>query len=79
MNLMTNAIKFTSLQAGKREITTRLGASLERPTSHGAVIYSDGEGHQDIAHADWGSGGIIYILVTIQVYPPRFSFHHHRI
>lgn len=68
MNLITNAIKFTSLQTGKRQITTRLGASLERPTGHGTVVYRNGDQVrlQDIPAADWGSGEVVYILITVE-------------
>lgn len=77
MNLITNAIKFTSLQTGKRQITTRLGASLERPTGHGTVVYRNGDQVrlQDIPAADWGSGEVVYILITVEVLPiPHHKF-----
>lgn len=39
VNLITNAIKFTALQSGHREITVTLGACTERPLHCGAVTY----------------------------------------
>lgn len=35
VNLVTNAIKFTTRKDGERKITTMVGASIERPTSYG--------------------------------------------
>lgn len=40
VNLLTNAIKFTSLQCGRREITVTLDACTERPLCYGDVIYT---------------------------------------
>ena len=34
VNLITNAIKFTSRKKGKRNITVSVGASVKRPTSY---------------------------------------------
>ncbi|KAG0124227.1 hypothetical protein HOY82DRAFT_494283 [Tuber indicum] len=64
-----SAIKFTSQQAGKREVTIKLGATLERPTAHGEVMYRESEDRlpQDMAQ-EWGTGDPIFILVTVQVF-----------
>ncbi|RPA94686.1 hypothetical protein L873DRAFT_1830185 [Choiromyces venosus 120613-1] len=61
------AIKFTSQQAGKREITVKLGATLERPTAHGEVMYRESEDRlpQDMAQ-EWNTGDPVFILVTVQ-------------
>ena len=39
INLLTNAIKFTAQQPGRRQIIVELGASVERPTHDGNVAY----------------------------------------
>ncbi|KAL7269483.1 hypothetical protein RUND412_007856 [Rhizina undulata] len=69
VNLLTNAIKFTSFQKLKREITVKLGASIERPSAHGEVIYSQDVPNldpQDVASQDWGDGEPLYIMVTVK-------------
>ncbi|KAF8432305.1 hypothetical protein BGX38DRAFT_260509 [Terfezia claveryi] len=43
VNLITNAIKFTALRAGRREIRVTLGACTERPLHSGAVTYPSAE------------------------------------
>lgn len=67
--LTSQAIKFTSQQAGKREITIKLGATLERPTAHGEVMYRESEDRlpQDMVQ-EWGTGDPVFILVTVQVF-----------
>lgn len=74
VNLLTNAIKFSSpVGAEKCEITVRLAASKERPVSHDEVIYqtyeppSDGpkEGSQ-CSGEDWGNGDPLYIQVMVE-------------
>ncbi|PWW76830.1 hypothetical protein C7212DRAFT_357776 [Tuber magnatum] len=66
------AIKFTSQQAGKREVTVKLGAALERPIAHGEVMYRESEDRlpQDMAQ-EWGTGDPVFILVTVQVFHSR--------
>jgi len=71
--LTSQAIKFTSQQAGKREITIKLGASLERPTAHGEIMYRESEDRlpQDMAQ-EWGTGDPVFILVTVQVFHSNY-------
>ncbi|KAF8459671.1 hypothetical protein BDZ91DRAFT_462207 [Kalaharituber pfeilii] len=82
VNLLTNAIKFTSLQCGSREISVCLDASLERPTSLGPVSYIDAQGEDPIDSSvntpeeaeaetmlngdEWGNGEPVYIHVTVK-------------
>ena len=71
VNLITNAIKFTSKKNGDRNITVSMGASVERPTSYPPnVIYFSEE--KEAFHLDstmtseWGSGAAMYLMVAVK-------------
>jgi len=74
VNLLTNAIKFSSpMSTEKREIIVRLAASKERPRIHGNVVYQTfeppPENTQEGAQcngADWGTGEPLYIQATVE-------------
>jgi len=61
VNLMTNAIKFTSKKKGERKITVAIGASRQRPTSYPPnVVFFDTEDlsfRMDATRStEWGNG-----------------------
>lgn len=71
MNLITNAIKFTSRKNGERKIIVSMGASIRRPTSYPPnVIYFSQD--EDSFHIDstmsseWGSGDPLYLMVAVK-------------
>ncbi|KAI5784936.1 hypothetical protein FPQ18DRAFT_92661 [Pyronema domesticum] len=76
VNLLTNAIKFSSpMSTERREITVRLGASKERPLGHGDVQYrtfttssaeADTPERSQCVGADWGEGEALYIQATVE-------------
>ncbi|PSN59849.1 two component histidine kinase 1 [Corynespora cassiicola Philippines] len=71
VNLITNAIKFTSRKDGERKITVSMGASTERPTSYPPnVIFFEQEKssfHIDSTMtADWGTGSTLYLMVAVK-------------
>jgi PAS domain S-box-containing protein len=75
VNLLTNAIKFSSpMSSARREITVRLGASKERPLAHGNVQYrtfttsaeADASERSQCVGADWGEGEPLYIQATVE-------------
>lgn len=71
VNLITNAIKFTSKKQGDRKITVAMGASLERPTSYppNVIFFSQDEQafHIDSTmSSDWGIGSSMYIMVAVK-------------
>lgn len=70
VNLLTNAIKFTSLQRGPREISVRLDAARDRPPRIGRIYlqHSHEEVDSDVSMtgAEWGTGDPVYILVTVK-------------
>ncbi|EMD91903.1 hypothetical protein COCC4DRAFT_174771 [Bipolaris maydis ATCC 48331] len=71
VNLITNAIKFTSRKKGKRNITVSMGASVKRPTSYppNVVYFSE---QKEAFHLDstmtseWGSGDAMYLMVAVK-------------
>jgi K+-sensing histidine kinase KdpD len=71
VNLITNAIKFTSRKKGERKIVVSMGVSTKRPTSYPPnVIYFSHD--QESFHIDstmsseWGSGGPLYLMVAVK-------------
>ncbi|KAK3043984.1 hypothetical protein LTS18_002496, partial [Coniosporium uncinatum] len=71
VNLMTNAIKFTSKKEGERKIAVAVGASKERPTSYPPnVVFFDTEDlgfrMDSTRSSEWGNGETIYILVAVK-------------
>lgn len=69
VNLMTNAIKFTSRTNGDRRVTVALGASVERPTSYppNVVFFNDYNGEGDQTRGpEWGDGPAFYLMVAVK-------------
>jgi signal transduction histidine kinase len=71
VNLITNAIKFTSKKNGDRNITVSMGASVDRPTSYPPnVIYFSEENeafHLDsTTTSEWGTGDSLYLMVAVK-------------
>ncbi|KAF1971759.1 putative histidine kinase HHK12p [Bimuria novae-zelandiae CBS 107.79] len=71
VNLITNAIKFTSRKDGDRQITVTMDASTERPTSYppNVIFFSKDEEsfHIDSTMtAEWGNGPIMYLMVAVK-------------
>ena len=71
VNLVTNAIKFTSKKAGTRRIAVSMGASASRPESYPPnVVFF--QGAEDNFHldstltAEWGNGPTLYLMVAIK-------------
>ncbi|UPX17010.1 uncharacterized protein EKO05_0007387 [Ascochyta rabiei] len=69
INLLTNAIKFTRLEA-KRQILVSLGVSLERPThstnKQVTFIPTSGASEAKTLQADWERGESVYVLFSVQ-------------
>ncbi|KAF2630276.1 two component histidine kinase 1 [Macroventuria anomochaeta] len=71
VNLITNAIKFTSRKKGERKITVSMGASMERPTSYPPNIIYFGQ-DKETFHIDstksseWGNGDAFYLMVAVK-------------
>lgn len=71
LNLITNAIKFTSRKQGKRSITVSMGASTERPTSYPPNVLFFSQDHipfhiDSTRSGEWGSGSEMYIMVAVK-------------
>lgn len=69
VNLMTNAIKFTSRTNGDKKITVALGASIERPKSYppNVVFFNDYKEDGDQTRGpDWGDGPAMYLMVAVK-------------
>ncbi|KAJ4366943.1 hypothetical protein N0V83_007473 [Neocucurbitaria cava] len=71
VNLITNAIKFTSKTNGEKKITVSMGASSERPTSYppNVIFFNEGKEafHTDATMtSDWGSGKPLYLMVAVK-------------
>lgn len=69
VNLMTNAIKFTSKTNGERGITVAVGASIERPKSYppSVVFFNDYEEDRDQTRSpEWGDGPPLYLMVAVK-------------
>ena len=67
INLISNAIKFTRSEAVRR-ITLIMSASLEAPSSDGAVQYAPASrsvADNFLAEHEWGSGEIVYLKFSI--------------
>lgn len=71
VNLITNAVKFTSRKNGERKIIVSMGASVKRPTSYPPnVIYFSQD--EDSFHIDstmsseWGNGDPLYLMVAVK-------------
>ena len=71
VNLITNAIKFTSKKDGDRQITVSVGASIEQPTSYPPNVIFFSRDKEDF-HIDstmtgeWGNGAVMYIMVAVK-------------
>ncbi|KAF1829678.1 putative histidine kinase HHK12p [Decorospora gaudefroyi] len=71
VNLITNAIKFTSRKNGERKITVSMGASVDRPTSYppNVIFFSEGKEafHLDSTMtSEWGAGAAMYLMVAVK-------------
>ena len=69
VNLMTNAIKFTSRTNGERNIMVALGASIERPKSYppNVVFFNDYKEEGDQTRGpEWGDGPALYLMVAVK-------------
>lgn len=69
VNLMTNAIKFTSRTNGDKKITVALGASAERPRSYppDVVFFNDYKEDGDQTRGpEWGDGPAMYLMVAVK-------------
>jgi signal transduction histidine kinase len=69
INLITNAIKFTTTRE-KRSIIVRLGASLQRPSEQPDknvdYVPSGSKGGDTTLASEWGTGEVVYIKFAIQ-------------
>ncbi|KAJ4337648.1 hypothetical protein N0V87_004604 [Didymella glomerata] len=71
VNLITNAVKFTSRKKGERKITVSMGASTERPTSYPPNVIYFGQ-DKETFHIDstksseWGNGDAFYLMVAVK-------------
>lgn len=69
VNLMTNAIKFTSRTSGERRITVTMAASIERPKSYppDVVFFNDHKEEGDQTRGpEWGDGPALYLMVAVK-------------
>ncbi|KAI9684324.1 MAG: hypothetical protein M1820_010895 [Bogoriella megaspora] len=71
INLVTNAIKFTSKKDGDRQISVAMGATKSKPSSYPPnVVFF--ETKQDKYHIDstlsneWGQGPALYLMVAVK-------------
>lgn len=68
INLITNAIKFTTTQE-KRIINVTMGASLERPAKEGTIVsyFPPRSKRKDLTKSsDWGTGEKIYLHFAVE-------------
>lgn len=70
VNLISNAIKFTTRKEGEKKISVCMGASSERPTSYPPnVVFFDPDDetyHLDATKSsEWGNGEFLYIMIAI--------------
>lgn len=71
VNLMTNAIKFTTKSERKKKIDIEVAASLERPTSYppNVVFFRTDEvglKTDSTGNPEWGDGEPLYIMVAVK-------------
>lgn len=69
VNLMTNAIKFTSKTNGEKKITVAVGASIDRPKSYppDVVFFNDYKEDRDQTRGqEWGDGPALYLMVAVK-------------
>ncbi|KAE8312624.1 hypothetical protein BDV41DRAFT_564991 [Aspergillus transmontanensis] len=71
VNLVCNAIKFTSKAGEEKKISVFMGASKVRPTSYppNVVFFSSGESALRLNatnRPEWGEGGVAYIMVAVK-------------
>lgn len=69
VNLMTNAIKFTSKTNGEKKITVAVGASVDRPKSYppDVVFFNDYKEDRDQTRGpEWGEGPTLYLMVAVK-------------
>ncbi|KAM3423816.1 hypothetical protein BST61_g1215 [Cercospora zeina] len=71
INLITNAIKFTTRATGAKRVVCRVGASLDRPASYPPdVVFFQSENlayRMDSTNSgEWGNGDPVYIMVAVK-------------
>lgn len=71
INLITNAVKFTTRAQGAKKVVCSVGASLERPKSYPPnVVFFQSENlayRMDSTNStEWGNGDPVYIMVAVQ-------------
>lgn len=69
VNLMTNAIKFTSKTNGERRITVAVGSSIDRPKSYppDVVFFDDYKEERDQTRTpEWGDGPPLYLMIAVK-------------
>lgn len=70
INLISNAIKFTSRKEGKRKITCSISASLKRPDSYppNMVFFNNDRNVPRLdatQRPEWGSGESLFVMVAV--------------
>ncbi|KAJ5135315.1 uncharacterized protein N7515_004593 [Penicillium bovifimosum] len=71
INLVSNAIKFTSKANGKRGIRVSMGASTDRPPSYppNVVFFDSSEAAMRLDATnkpEWGNGQVAYVMVAVK-------------
>lgn len=76
INLLTNAIKFTQLEA-RRKIVVNVGATLEPPEPRNEVKYLPrSKNRKDMSLGlAWGTGEIVYLFIEVQDSGPGLTDH----
>jgi len=70
INLISNAIKFTSRKEGDRKITVKVSASIDRPDSYPPeVVFFSAENElprlDATQRSEWGTGDPLFIMVAV--------------
>jgi signal transduction histidine kinase len=70
INLISNAIKFTSRKEGERKIVVKISASIDRPDSYPPeVVFFSAENEMPRLDAtqrsEWGTGDPLFIMVAV--------------
>lgn len=71
VNLLSNAIKFTKRKNGHRQISLKLGASTQRPTTspHNQVYFEsspDQHRFENTGSSEWGNGETLYVTLAVE-------------
>ena len=70
INLISNAIKFTSRKEGDRKIVVKISASIDRPDSYPPeVVFFSAENElprlDATQHSGWGTGDPLFVMVAV--------------